>query len=708
MKKKAPIKVAIVGGGCAAMTCAFELTRPELRGRYAVTVYQVGWRLGGKGASGRGAAARIEEHGLHLWMGFYENAFRLMRECYGELDRDPRTCPIATWRDAFSPAPYVGVAEQGPDGRWVSWAADLPPIEGLPGEAPDAQPRWTVNDYVGRVVGLLRALLSSLPGAAGQTAPDGAATADAVNARVAQLLKFGELATLTALIEGVELLQTMLGDLTSYSDNLVLRVLDALAANARTLIEARAAVDLEVRRVWTIVDLTLATLRGIVRFRLATDPRGFDAIDDYDCREFLRLNGASELSLASGYLRGLYDLGFSYQDGNPETPRIAAGQALRSMVRAFFTYRGSFFWRMNAGMGDIVFAPLYEVLRRRGVRFAFFHRLEQLRLSPAGDGEAPHVAALEFDVQAEIRAGGEYQPLVDVGGLPCWPSEPVWEQLADGERLRAAGVAFESFWDRRALRRTTLRVGADFDLAVLAVGLGAVPHVARELVERDPRWRAMVDHVQSVATQAFQVWLTEDMGTLGWTAPPINLSGFVEPFDTWADMRHLLAHERWPEPVRSLAYFCSVLPDARGAGDRGDGEYPARAREHVRANAVTFLERDVGHLWPRAAAPGGGFRWELLADAQGGAGADAGRFGSQFWTANVNPSDRYVLSLPGSSAYRISPLDDSYDNLTIAGDWTACGFNAGCVEAAVMSGRLAAHALAESPPLADIVGYDHP
>ena len=78
------------------MAAAFELTRPEHAGRYEVTVYQLGWRLGGKGASGRGPAGRIEEHGLHLWMGFYENAFRLMRECYAELRRDPATCPIAT------------------------------------------------------------------------------------------------------------------------------------------------------------------------------------------------------------------------------------------------------------------------------------------------------------------------------------------------------------------------------------------------------------------------------------------------------------------------------------------------------------------------------------------------------------------------------------------------------------------------------------
>src|SRR5437016_4040129 len=100
------------------MSAAFELTRPEQHGRYEVTVYQVGWRLGGKGASGRGPAGRIEEHGLHLWMGFYENAFRLMRECYAELKRDPVRCPIADWQDAFVPAPFAGVTDRTPDGQW--------------------------------------------------------------------------------------------------------------------------------------------------------------------------------------------------------------------------------------------------------------------------------------------------------------------------------------------------------------------------------------------------------------------------------------------------------------------------------------------------------------------------------------------------------------------------------------------------------------
>jgi uncharacterized protein with NAD-binding domain and iron-sulfur cluster len=384
------------------------------------------------------------------------------------------------------------------------------------------------------------------------------------------------------------------------------------------------------------------------------------------------------------------------------------------MLRAFFTYRGSFFWRMQAGMGDVVFAPFYEVLKKRGARFEFFHRLENVRLAdPAGlqPGESPYVESLELDVQADIQGGGEYQPLVDVRGLPCWPSRPDYAQLVDGERIEHEGWDFESHWDRRKVRSKTLRVVDDFDFVVLGVGLGAVPHVCKEIVARDPRWRAMVEHVQTVATQAFQIWMSADMAELGWPDDAITVSGFLEPFDTWADMRHLIPQESWPRPPRSLAYFCSVLPDLDSSLTHVS-DYPARQAERVRQNSIRFLNRDIAHLWPRAARVAGEFRWDLLADPRApddnGAPSREARFASQFWRANVNPSDRYALSLPGSSAYRISPLDHTYDNLTIAGDWTDCGFNAGCVEAAVMSGRLAAHAISKSPALEDIVGFDHP
>ena len=95
----------------AGLTAAWALSAPECRDRFDVTVFERQWKLGGKGASTRGLHRRIEEHGLHVWLGYYDNAFRLMREVYDELDRprrDPES-PIATWRDAFLPAGRVGV-----------------------------------------------------------------------------------------------------------------------------------------------------------------------------------------------------------------------------------------------------------------------------------------------------------------------------------------------------------------------------------------------------------------------------------------------------------------------------------------------------------------------------------------------------------------------------------------------------------------------
>lgn len=716
-------RVAVIGGGCAALSVAFELTRPEHRGRYQVTIYQMGFRLGGKGASGRGVADRIEEHGLHLWMGFYENAFRLMRECYAELGRDPGSCPIADWRQAFAPAPLVGVTEKTEDGVWEPWVAHFPPGRGLPGDPLTQHDPFTVSGYVVQTVALLVELLRSAGARGGDAAGAGPtrSASESVLDAIDRVLKYGQLATTAALLEAADLFRaailTLLPGPTGAAapQALLLRLLDTMAAAAHRQLDLLLQTDVELLRVYCVVDLVLAVLRGVLRFGLLLDPRGFDAINDYDWRQWLRLNGACEQSLASGFLRGNYDLLFAFEHGDPQRPALAAGVALRGAMRMFFTYRGALFWRMQAGMGDIVFAPLYEVLKRRGVRFEFFHRLRNVKLADAKavppDGN-PWVEALELDVQARVVGDKEYQPLVDVHGLPCWPARPDFAQLIGGQQLAQTGWAPEAPWESRGVVKKTLRVVEDFDFVVLGVGIGALPAVASELIARSPRWRTMVEQVKTVATQAFQIWLRTDMADLGWKRSPINLSGFVEPFDTWADMSHLIPTENWRQPPRAIAYFCNVLPDAPPV-DELDAKVAAVEHARVREAALRFLEKDAVALWPRALDARGRFRWDVLAQpGKSPAGAPpargAARFDSQFWTANVNPSDRYTIALPGTLKYRISPLDLTFDNLTIAGDWTATGLDSGCVESAVMSGRLAAHALSGFPRLQDIVGYDHP
>src|SRR5690242_2400846 len=147
----------------AGLAAAWALADPSPDSAVdSVTVYQRGWRLGGKGASSRGVHGRIEEHGLHVWLGYYENAFALLREVYGELDRpstDPG-CPVATWRDAFAPADLVGV-EDDSTGAWAHWVAAFRRTPGEPG-GPGVPPVLTVAEFVRRGVGLLLDFAASL------------------------------------------------------------------------------------------------------------------------------------------------------------------------------------------------------------------------------------------------------------------------------------------------------------------------------------------------------------------------------------------------------------------------------------------------------------------------------------------------------------------------------------------------------------------
>src|SRR6516165_6307790 len=169
MGRDGPIRVAVIGGGSASITTAFELTRPEHHGKYEVTVYQQGWRLGGKGASGRGPAGRIEEHGLHVWLGCYDNAFLLLRQCYDELNakakargRDAKKRRRRNWDDFFLPDSHIAAAGTSAHGGWINWAAHFPPAPGLPGDAIHEQNPFALSHYLARAVSLLRTLLLGL------------------------------------------------------------------------------------------------------------------------------------------------------------------------------------------------------------------------------------------------------------------------------------------------------------------------------------------------------------------------------------------------------------------------------------------------------------------------------------------------------------------------------------------------------------------
>ena len=675
-------KVAILGGGMAGMTAAWRLSEPGWEDRFdRITVYQRGWRLGGKGASSRGPHGRIEEHGLHVWLGYYENSFRVVRQIYGELDRAATApgSPIKTWTDAFQPVAKVGFEDF--DGqRWKHWVATFRPNGDLPGEESAPSGPMSVADFVRRSLRLVSDFYTSLGEEPPRTGlqlsssprprPEPAPWRTAIGFAV------------PSLIAGAAQLVSMVrsGSRSLAGDNSWLQPLAGILDRLHRTLKEMAMVDDRARRLWSLMDLILTTAKGIVADGLLFDPRGFDAINHEDYRDWIRRHGASAETLESALVRGMYDLTFANRDGDPSQPRFGAGTGLFLSGKLFFDYRGSIFWKMNAGMGDVLFAPMYQALKARGVDFEFFTRVDALRI---GDDRA--ITSIELGRQANVPESG-YEPLVQYDGLACFPDRPIEGQVGTSDD------SLESFWSENPdTKADVLERGRDFDEVVLAIPVGMHPFICADLIEASPEWKTMVNRLGTTATKAFQIWLNQNP-----TGVPSNsrvtMTGYVEPWDTWSSMDHLLEYEGWAESDRpkSLVYFCDTMKDGPtpGADDPG---YPKRRREEVRDMAVAFMDEKLVEVWPSARSTDGGFRWDLLAGA--GESEGPGRFDSQYWTANVDPSDRYVLSLPGSDEVRLRPDESGFSNLYLAGDWTDSGLNAGCVEAATISGLQAANAI---------------
>ena len=372
-------------------------------------------------------------------------------------------------------------------------------------------------------------------------------------------------------------------------------------------------------------------------------------------------------------------------------------------------------------MGDTVFGPIYEVLRKRGVRFAFYHKVDGIHASP----DAGTIERIEMTRQAElvprVKELGGYLPLVEVKGLACWPDRPIYQQLVDGDKLRESGVNLESYgatWGGE--RPVTLERGRDFDQVVLAISIGALPYIACDLIRKSAKWRDMIRHIKTARTLAGQVWYRRTAYELGWTAmqEPV-VSGYdTGPLDTWADMTHLIPGESWHSGSRpgreeyplNVAYYCGVMADDPPLPVAECGPiapFPDQEAEDSKVQRILreFLLRRVGAFFPNANPAADSFRWELLVDQRGTGATGPDRLGAQYFRANVEPSERYVLSVPGSDKYRLPSHDDAeFTNMYLAGDWTDCGLNMGCIEAATMSGLLAGSALSGYPARGDIIG----
>ncbi len=646
-------RVAILGGGMGGLAAAWRLSEPGWRDRFsAITVFQRGWRLGGKGASSRGEHGRIEEHGLHVWLGHYDNAFRLVRDVYESLDLD--------WRDAFIPSSDIGMVDRH-DGVWRPWIGHFAENDLLPGDGNPAPA--TQFDLLRRAARLLRDFVESFDDA--EPLPVLTPSPERprpVSTPATSILVAG------ALVEGLALAS---GPVAQRAGAEAIAALDVALAEARDVVSALATDVWGARHGWHLIGIIAAVVRGAIADGLFSRPGAIAELDDEEFCDWIRRHGASETTIESTYVRGLYDLVFAHAGGDPNRQGFGAGLGAVLSMKTLVDYKGAFFWKMTAGMGDVVFAPLYDVLRGRGVEFEFFHRVDALHVSD--DGESIESITLGRQVALADRVE-RYEPLVRVNGMPCFPAEPLAEQLACGDAV--VGQPLEAAWctwpdaETRSLYR-----GVDFDHVVFAIPPPMAGHVCAELMDARPEWRDMVDNIATVATQSLQLWLREREDDLGWPTPGTTITGYVDGFDTWASMPQLLGVEDWPasDEPKSIAYFCNTFDSAWPPSTGDWAAHAARETQRVRDTSNRFCETDLVRLLP-------GFGPDVVC--------------GQYWRANVDPSDRYVQSLPGTNKYRLRPDESGFDNMVLAGDWTDSGLNAGCIEAAVLSGLEAANALA--------------
>ncbi|MGB9181664.1 MAG: NAD(P)-binding protein [Pyrinomonadaceae bacterium] len=676
-------KLAVLGGGVSSIAAIYQLTsEPGWEERWDITVYQLGWRIGGKGACGRNLALqdRIEEHGLHVWFGFYDNAFRVMRDCYEKLGRSPEE-PLATLEDAFKGVDEIVLQEQV-GSQWIPWILNFPPNDEKPGTggvllspmqyvkmilemiADFAQRTPHIKDIQGTPSGGLGKLVDRVKECLGMEVEKTAALTMAMLA--ALMLEAARRLPDHPTAEELERESKKTELISSFVHKLANRV-------ERLVDDAESHVETELRRVYVLLNLSAAVVHGIIRDYHLLEQKGWHGLDDQDYKAWLKSNGASQTTLDSPVTNLTLFSTFSHK--HP----VAAGTYLYAILRGFFTYKGASFYKMQAGMGDAVFGPFYEVLRQRGVRFEYFHRVASLQLS----SDKKSVEAIDMRRQVSLTGGdgAEYQPLVNIKGLPCWPSEPLWDQIANASQYK--GIKLESYEGNPHEVPLTLRRGVDFDAIVYGISAGALPLICKELIEDtgNPKFKEMVESMNTAATAGLQLWLKPDMQQLGWDFDLALMETYAPIFNAGLDMTDLLPRESWENvPPAETPHACYYF-----SGDVEDDEDEDTL-------VLEWLSKYINPIWPKAAPPPlNQLDWNMLVDLDGGEGVE--RLKAQYLAHNPNPSDRYVRCTPESAVKRLSTDESGYDNLFLTGDWTMSPMNLASVEGSVMAGLRTANAL---------------
>ena len=696
-------KVAVLGGGAGGLSTALALTAtPELRRQFQVEVYQRGWRLGGKAASGykrfgtNNSSAHAEDNGLQYWFGCYQDTLRLLQSVYEELGRSSGRSRLA-FEDVVRPLEHLVLWDRDGD-RQRQWSLALPAggsaARGSPASSRPLEDalRWLVRVWETAQVSI--ETQSALPIPA-QFREALSLTPERIRDAFHWLVHLWPGLGPTLGVHGVGVpprLRQALALVASESGS-GLRKLPEVARLLR--LAARDQRDAETRALWPfvswpdstpfqlrclnrILDLFAAIATGLVedsvlQAPLAFDPNAVARLNQVDFRQWLAPRVQFADTPDFSFVRVLYDRGFAYEDGERSRPNLAAGIALESLFQIVFRHEGVMIFRLAAPVGDAMFAPIYQLLKRRGVRFRFFHCVTDLRLS------ADRTVIDSVDVVSQVAlCATRYDPLVKHRNLYRWPWEPKWRLLENGAALREKFVNFEHEVDPLNRGPIRLQRGLDFDAVVLGLPVAALAQIASELAHAHPRFAAMVAHSHEVATSHAQLWLSRDADELGLTPQSrVMAAGMDGDFDTAADMTDIADYESHPgsSHLQQIVYLRGVLATPANSPVSGSALVREAADRLVRER-LSAVESPV-----------------LTADEQPGAS------GGAYYETNSA-----TTTPAGSPCHRLGPTESGFGNLVLAGDWTKTDVNGGFMEAAVSSGSQAAAAITMLDHHADRAG----
>lgn len=371
------------------------------------------------------------------FFGFYENAFRLLKQCYDELGGNG---PFSTIEDAFKPHSLI-VLEEYINKNWKTLPFDFPTNSLVPWEGGGISSLWehicTTIEFVIQTYGVIDDYSQSKSTKSSSTS---FAKQMALGKEVMECLSDSSLLQFPSQLIQLFLQQPMFWggwlnninqfignilqnlDLTSEKvflnlaynlakslpkntkthrrehHQLILKLIDRFKEHLISEIESKIGQNPDMLWRLTLIDLALANIRGLFVDEII-DFRSLDSLDEYNYKDWLLKHGARESSVKSAFIRVLYDLVYGFPEGNTDKPQLAAGTAIRVLTTILFKYNGAIMWKMQSGMADVVITPLYEVLKRRGVKFKFFHVVKQLHL----DQNQQSIASITLARQVNLK-----------------------------------------------------------------------------------------------------------------------------------------------------------------------------------------------------------------------------------------------------------------------------------------------------------------